>query len=196
MHHRGSTAPVTEDQISMNHRVLQPTSVGDRLYRSGLLALLLALLPFATVQLASAMEVEKLETFPRTNVQIHTRDSAEWFSVWVADTSAREEQGLMFLHWLAPNQGMLFPQDPPRVMSMWMKNTLIPLDMLFIDAHGRIVYIKANATPESEAIITGPTPVRAVLELAGGEAARRDIRVGDIVRHQLFGSAPAGPVRQ
>jgi uncharacterized protein len=179
----------------MNYRVLQRTSCADHLYRGVLLALLLSLLSLAAARPARAMEIEKLETFPRTNVQIRTHGSAEWFSAWVADTSAREEQGLMFLHWLAPDQGMLFPQDPPRVMSMWMKNTLIPLDMLFIDAHGRIVYIKADATPKSEAIITNPTPVRAVLELAGGEAARRDIRVGDMVRHALFGSAPAGPVR-
>jgi len=101
----------------------------------------------------------------------------------------------MFLHWLAPDQGMLFPQDPPRVMTMWMKNTLIPLDMLFIDGRGKILYIKANATPESEDIITYASPIRAVLELGGGEAARRGIRVGDTVRHELFGVPPAGPVR-
>ena len=179
----------------MNHRVLQPASGRVRVSRSMLLALLLALLPLAAARPCRAMEVEKLENFPRSNVQIRTHDSAEWFSVWVADTSARAEQGLMFLHWLAPTQGMLFPEEPPRVMSMWMKNTLIPLDMLFIDVRGRVVYIKASATPESEAIITNPTPVRAVLELAGGEAARRGIHVGDTVRHQLFGAPPPGPIR-
>jgi uncharacterized protein len=167
----------------------------DRPARALLPALLLALLSLMAVRPGRAMEIEKLESFPRSTLQIRTHDSAEWFSVWLADTPAREEQGLMYLHWLAPDQGMLFPEDPPRVMSMWMKNTLIPLDMLFIDARGRIVYIKANATPETEDIITNPTPVRAVLELAGGAAALHDIRVGDTVRHQLFGSAPAGPTR-
>jgi uncharacterized membrane protein (UPF0127 family) len=179
----------------MNHRALRSASIRHRLMGALLPALLLALLPLATPRSSIAMDVEKLESFPRSSVQVRTHDSAEWFSVWVADTPAREEQGLMFLHWLAPDQGMLFPQEPPRVMSMWMKNTLIPLDMLFIDVRGRVVYIKAEATPESEDIITNPTPVRAVLELAGGEAARRGIRVGDTVRHQLFGTAPAGPVR-
>jgi uncharacterized membrane protein (UPF0127 family) len=158
---------------------------------SGVLVLLLCAAP----RLGCAMDVEKLESFPHSTVQIRTHDSAEWFSVWVADTPAREQQGLMFLRWLAPDQGMLFPQDPPRVMSMWMKNTLIPLDMLFIDGRGKILYIKANATPESEDIITYASPIRAVLELGGGEAARRGIRVGDTVRHELFGLPPAGPVR-
>jgi uncharacterized membrane protein (UPF0127 family) len=196
MHHRSTTAEFSQEPAGMKHRLLQSASGRNRHARSVLLALLLAPLALAATMPARAMDVEKLETFPRTNLQIRTRDSAEWFNAWVDDTPAREQQGLMFLHWLAPDQGMLFPQDPPRVMSMWMKNTLIPLDMLFIDARGRIVYIKADATPQSEAIITDPTPVRAVLELAGGEAARRNIRVGDTVRHALFGSAPAGPVRQ
>jgi len=160
-----------------------------------LLALVLALMAIAAPHSSRAMELEKLESFPHSTVQIRTHDSAEWFSIWVADTPAREEQGLMFLHWLAPDQGMLFPQDPPRVMTMWMKNTLIPLDMLFIDGRGKILYIKANATPESEDIITYASPIRAVLELGGGEAARRGIRVGDTVRHELFGVPPAGPVR-
>ena len=62
---------------------------------------------------------------------------------------------------------------------MWMKNTLIPLDLLFVDARGRIACISARATPESLAIISCPTPVSGVLEIGGGEAERRDIRVGD-----------------
>jgi uncharacterized membrane protein (UPF0127 family) len=190
MHHRG-----TEDHRRMNPRALQPATTHRRNTGLGLCAAMLTLLSLAPLRAGGAMALEKLENFPRSSVQIRTQDSAEWFSVWIADTPAREEQGLMFLQWLAPDQGMLFPQEPPRVMSMWMKNTLIPLDMLFIDVHGRITYIKANATPQSEDIITNPAPVRAVLELAGGEAAKRGIRVGDSVRHQLFGSAPAGPVR-
>jgi len=107
----------------------------------------------------------------------------------------------MFVRALPADQGMLFPVDPPRPMTMWMKNTLIPLDMLFINAAGRIIYIKHDATPESEAIITTPTPaafnsqrptaVRAVLELAGGECAKRHIEEGDEVRQELF--EPAEP---
>src|ERR1019366_5947081 len=154
------------------------------------MALLLSAVPSQTAQ-----ALENLEQFPRSALNIHTRQGLEWFTVWIADTPARSQQGLMFLKWLPEDQGMLFPQEAPRVTSMWMKNTLIPLDMLFVDAQGRVAYIRERATPQSEEIITAPVPVKAVLELAGGECAKLGIRVGDHVRHQLFGSAPEGPVR-
>jgi len=143
----------------------------------------------------TARALESPEQFPSSVLSIQTRHGSEWFSVWIADTAARSEQGLMFLKWLPEDRGMLFPQDAPRVMSMWMKNTLIPLDMLFIDAHGRVVYIRERATPRSEDIITTAVPVKAVLELAGGECAKLGIRVGDQAHHRFFGSAPLGPVR-
>jgi uncharacterized membrane protein (UPF0127 family) len=142
-----------------------------------------------------AQGLESLDQFPSSVLDIRTHGGREWFSVWIADTPARSEQGLMFLKWLPTDRGMLFPQDTPRVMSMWMKNTLIPLDMLFIDSQGRVLYIRGRATPQSEDIISTPVAVKAVLELAGGRCAKLGIRVGDRVRHALFGSAPEGPVR-
>lgn len=142
-----------------------------------------------------ARALESLQQFPSSVLTIHTHKGAEWFTVWIADTPERSEQGLMFLQWLPADQGMLFPRDSPRIMHMWMKNTLIPLDMLFIDARGRIVGIHERATPRSEEIISSPVAVKAVLELAGGECARLGIRVGDQVRHKLFGTAIAGPAR-
>jgi uncharacterized membrane protein (UPF0127 family) len=180
----------------MIHPSVPHAPVGAPRALGALVALLLALIAITVPHGSRAMDIESLDRFPHSTLQIRTHGSAEWFSVWIADTPGREEQGLMFQRYLAPDQGMLFPQDPPRVMSMWMKNTLIPLDMLFIDGRGKILYIKANATPESEDIITYASPIRAVLELGGGEAARRGIRAGDTVRHELFGLAPAGPVRQ
>jgi hypothetical protein len=160
-------------------------------------ALSLALLACATAVAVAdqAPALEALERFPTSVLNIHTREATQWFNVWIADTPARSEQGLMFVRWLPANQGMLFPQPAPHVMSMWMKNTLIPLDMLFVDERGRVVYIRERATPQSQDIISAPVPVKAVLELAGGECARLGIRVGDQVRHRLFGSAPEGPVR-
>jgi uncharacterized membrane protein (UPF0127 family) len=152
-----------------------------------------ALAALCLLWLPPARAYENLEQFPNSVLTIHTHKGTEWFSVWVADTPQRSEQGLMYIKWLPSDRGMLFPQDAPRVMSMWMKNTLIPLDMLFIDATGRIVYLRERATPESEAIISTPIAVKAVLELAGGECSALGIRVGDRVRHALFGSAPEGP---
>ena len=83
---------------------------------------------------------------------------------------------------LAPDAGMLFQSQAPRVMSMWMKNTYIPLDMLFIDAKGRVVHIAAQTKPHSLDTISSNEPVTMVLELRGGEAGKREIAVGDHVR--------------
>jgi uncharacterized protein len=149
------------------------------------MALLLALV-LAPVGLA----LESLNTFPHSPLEIQTQTGRQHFDIWIADTPQRSEQGLMFVRSLGAGRGMLFPQQRPGVMRMWMKNTLIPLDMLFIDVHGDIIYIRHNATPESEDIISTPapviTPVKAVLELAGGECARRHIEQGDRVIHGLF----------
>lgn len=92
----------------------------------------------------------------------------------------------MYVTRLPADEGMLFPQQQPRVMSMWMKNTYIPLDMLFIDSRGRIVCLLANTRPQSLDILSCPKPAKAVLEIGGGEAAERGIRVGDRVIHATF----------
>jgi len=161
-------------------------SVRLRLFTATLLLTALATQPLGAF--------EELDRFPISTLTIHTRHSTEWFTVWIADTPERSEQGLMYQHWLPPDHGMLFPQDSPRVPHMWMKNTLIPLDMLFIDAQGKVVYIRERTTPQSIDLISSPMPVKAVLELAGGECAALGIKVGDQVRQRLFGTLPNGPV--
>jgi uncharacterized protein len=137
-----------------------------------------------------AHALESLDAFPRSELEIRTAAGSQRFVIWIADTPARSQQGLMFVRSLAADRGMLFPLERAGAMRMWMKDTRIPLDMLFIDVHGQIIYIRHNATPESEAIITTPapviTPVKAVLELAGGECERRHIEQGDLVIHPLF----------
>ena len=149
------------------------------------------LLLLALVGTPAARALESLTAFPHSSLEIQTQAGRQHFDIWVADTPQRSEQGLMFVRSLPAASGMLFPLARPGVMRMWMKNTLIPLDMLFIDVHGEIIYIQHNATPKSEAIITTPpmvaTPVKAVLELAGGECDRRHIQQGDWVIHFLFG---------
>ena len=155
--------------------------------------LLAAMLLLGALLAPAARSLESLDAFPRSQLEIRTAAGSERFVIWIADTPARSQQGLMFVRSLAADRGMLFPLERPGVMRMWMKDTLIPLDMLFIDASGRIVYLRERATPESEAIISTPIAVKAVLELAGGECSALGIRVGDQVRHALFGSAPEGP---
>lgn len=119
--------------------------------------------------------------WPHGHYTINTRHGPVRFAVDVADTPAREQQGLMDVRIVPAGYGMLFPVTPVRIMRMWMHDTLVPLDMLFIDPQGKIACIRANATPLSEAIIDCPQPAAAVLELAGGEARRLGIRVGDRV---------------
>lgn len=153
-------------------------------------ALALAALLAAAAFAPAAQALESLDAFPRSSLVIRTHSGSERFDIWIADTPARSQQGLMFVRALPADRGMLFPQQRPGVMQMWMKDTRIPLDMLFIDVRGEIIFIRHNATPESEEIITTPTPVvtpvKAVLELAGGECARRHIEQGDRVLHPLF----------
>jgi uncharacterized protein len=152
--------------------------------------LLAAVLLLGALLSPAARALESLDAFPRSALEIRTAAGSHRFVIWIADTPARSQQGLMFVRSLGADRGMLFPLERPGAMRMWMKDTLIPLDMLFIDVHGAIIYIQHNATPESEAIITTPapviTPVKAVLELAGGECARLHIEQGDVVTHPLF----------
>ena len=150
-----------------------------------LLAALCAI-AIATQCTAAQFAPTQLKTFPRSALGIVRQDGRDEFQIWIADTAARQQQGLMFVRDLPADYGMLFPLDEIRVMSMWMKNTYIPLDMLFIGADGRIVTIAANTTPLSQDIVSSHVPVQAVLELKGGESARRGIRAGDKVEHPLL----------
>jgi uncharacterized membrane protein (UPF0127 family) len=104
----------------------------------------------------------------------------------VADDQAQKAMGLMFRTELADDKGMLFPYDEPRELSMWMHNTFIPLDMVFIRPDGVIHRIEERAEPMSDRVITSGGPVSAVLELAGGAAKRLGIKPGDRIRYPLF----------
>ena len=101
------------------------------------------------------------------------------FDVEVARTELEQEKGLMFRKELGADTGMLFPMNPPRTASFWMKDTLIPLDMLFIHTDGTIAFIKANAEPYSRIPVSAGIPVAAVLELRGGRAGELGIAEGD-----------------
>jgi uncharacterized membrane protein (UPF0127 family) len=103
------------------------------------------------------------------------------FTVEVAKTSEEQAMGLMYRNKIAPDRGMIFPFDPPRNASFWMRNTLIPLDMIFVRADGSIANIAANTVPYSEEPVTSDGPVAAVLEIAGGRSAELGIKPGDKV---------------
>ena len=119
-------------------------------------------------------------------LDVVTRHGARHFAVEIADTPARQERGLMFRKHLDAGRGMLFDFHNPQTVAFWMKNTLIPLDIIFIDAGGRIEAIAANAKPMSEDLIPSGGPILAVLELRGGRAAEIDAQVGDPVRQEMF----------
>lgn len=124
-----------------------------------------------------------LRTAPLT---ITTSHGVFHFQVEVADTDASREHGLMFRRALAADRGMLFDFKRPLAVAFWMKNTLIPLDMLFIGSDGRVVSIAANAQPLSEAQIPSGGPVLGVLEIRGGRAAQIGAEPGDQVRAAMF----------
>ena len=109
---------------------------------------------------------------------ITSATGAHRFNVQVAATGKQQERGLMFYRSLEPDQGMIFPYDPPENVAFWMKNTLIPLDMLFIRADGTIARI-VTAKALDETPVPAGEPVAAVLELRGGRAGELGIREGD-----------------
>jgi uncharacterized protein len=110
------------------------------------------------------------------------------FTVDVVDTPATRAQGLMFVETMPLMRGMLFVYESPQSVSFWMKNTLIPLDMLFAAPDGRIVSLHENAIPGDLTPIPGGDGILSVLEINGGLAARLGIAVGDVMQHPSFGA--------
>lgn len=120
-------------------------------------------------------------SFERSTLKIETADAVHSFDIEVAKSDEQRARGLMFRNELAPDAGMLFLYRRDRVLTMWMANTYLPLDMLFIGADGRIVRIAENTIPLSRSTISSRKRARAVLELNAGTARRLGIRVGDRV---------------
>jgi uncharacterized protein len=146
--------------------------------------LIAALLLAASGVSAQIGPIEDLSSFPSAKLEIlDGKKVRHTFDVWLADTPARQAQGLMFVRSLPPARGMLFVHPSPRPISMWMRNTYIPLDMVFIDDRGRIQQIIANTTPHSLDLVRSTQPALAVLEIAGGEAQRLGLKPGQHVVH-------------
>jgi uncharacterized membrane protein (UPF0127 family) len=165
--------------------VMQSMPLDSKTMRHAFLAVCGLLLLASTGLLrAQTGPIEELSAFPSDKLEISDgKKSRVIFQVWLADTPQRQAQGLMFVRSLPDMHGMLFVHDQPRPMSMWMKNTYIPLDMVFIDAKGSIQQIVEQATPHSLALIQSKEPALAVLEIAGGAAQRLGIHAGQHVSH-------------
>ncbi len=119
-------------------------------------------------------------------LEISTKSGPRVFMVEMAATEDEKNSGLMYRNDLPDGQGMLFDFSPPQLVSMWMKNTLIPLDMIFIQADGRILRIAHNTEPLSTIPIPSGGVVKGVLEVNGGATKRYGIGPGDRVEHPLF----------
>ncbi|WP_441236006.1 DUF192 domain-containing protein [Bradyrhizobium sp. 930_D9_N1_4] len=121
-------------------------------------------------------------------LEIVTKNGVQVFSVEMATTEEEKQTGLMYRKELADGKGMLFDFNPEQEISMWMKNTYVSLDMIFIRADGRILRIAENTEPMSTRIISSRGPARAVLEVVAGTAQKYGIRPGDRIGHPLFGT--------
>jgi uncharacterized membrane protein (UPF0127 family) len=154
------------------------------------LAFLLSILAFAfgflylplgqsSGALAQVQTLEKLT--------IVTASGAHEFSVEVMRTPAELERGLMYRRFLPPERGMLFDFKTEKPVMMWMKNTYLPLDMVFIGKSGRVVGLAENTEPFSEKIIPSGAPSYAVLEINAGVAAKIGLKIGDEVQNPMFG---------
>ncbi len=133
---------------------------------------------FAVAPAFAAAKTEKLV--------VETAAGERVFNVEVVREEKDRNRGLMYRKKLGDHAGMLFDYDPPQDVAFWMKNTYIPLDIIFIDAQGRIITIAAETEPLSLDRIPSNGVARGVLEIKGGLAAKRGIKVGDKVRHTIF----------
>jgi uncharacterized membrane protein (UPF0127 family) len=138
--------------------------------------------------LATSPDARQLDRlFDRSTLQIATPDARlHTINVWIADTDARRARGLMFVEQLDDDAGMLFIYPQPQPIAMWMKNTHVPLDMLFVNADGRVHRIVENTQPMSLDTISSDGVVLGVIELKAGSAARLKIRPGARVIHPAF----------
>jgi|SRR5579872_6318986 len=133
-----------------------------------------------------ALPAWALEKFDTSELTIMTADGPHKFTIELALTDAQMEQGLMFRPSMPADHGMLFDFKAPTKVMMWMKNTIIPLDMLFLDERGRVIDIHEQAVPYSTDVIAAKTPARYVIELNGGTVARLGIKPGDQVTSPYF----------
>ncbi|PJI44302.1 MAG: hypothetical protein CTR53_00890 [Ferrovibrio sp.] len=143
----------------------------------------------AGIVVSQPVTAQPQPTLPQSDLVIQTAKGPQRFRVELADNDQSRARGMMFRTSMAPDTGMLFDFKQEQMASFWMRNTLLPLDMLFIRADGTILNIHQRAIPRDETGINSAGPVRAVLEVNGGTASRLGIKPGDKVEHAIFGKS-------
>lgn len=144
--------------------------------------LLIAATPGPLAAQAIVTAQPTLRTIP---LRLITARQSHRLRVEVAASPREQQIGMMFRTQLPRGKGMLFPFESPRNLTFWMENTVIPLDLVFISPAGRVINVAANAKPFSRDLLPSEGPAIAVLEIAGGEAARMGLRPGDRVEYRL-----------
>ena len=142
-------------------------------------ALMVALVVFAPLRAVEATPVQQ-------QLQIVTASGSHPFAIEFVRSRADMEKGLMFRKTMAADHGMLFDFGKPQTITMWMKNTYLPLDMVFIAPDGHVVHVVEHAAPMSEAIISSESPALSVLEVNAGIAEKIGVKAGDLVKAPLF----------
>jgi uncharacterized membrane protein (UPF0127 family) len=134
----------------------------------------------------AAPATEQTQRLPVESLTVETASGARRFEVEIADDEPERNRGLMFRREMARDHGMLFDFNPPERVNFWMRNTHLPLDIIFIGADGRIINIAENTTPYSDAQIPAHGLTRGVLEINAGLSRELGIAPGDHVRHRIF----------
>lgn len=156
----------------------------SRVLKTAILTIAMCVL-LAGVPSANAQQAQFIAPHP-VFLTIETAKSSEKFIVEIADEDSERQVGLMFREDLPKGQGMLFDFGVERLVTMWMRNTPLSLDMVFVNRSGKVVRIAEGTTPYSTDIVSSGEPVLYVLELNAGEAKAAGIRPGDRVRHPLI----------
>ena len=136
-----------------------------------------------------AQASDEVVRLPVEQVIVSTDKGDIAFATEIATTDETRSRGLMFRRSMGEREAMLFHWQSPRVVSMWMRNTYISLDMLFVTADGTVVHVEKDTVPESLKVLSAGREVSAVMELVAGTAARLGIRPGSRLRHRFFGGS-------
>ncbi len=157
--------------------------------RTAVAAVLFCLLIAIQIAMMGGLFAQSEIKMRRDTLTLHTATGAHRINIEVAESDREQQYGLMFRMSLGDDEGMLFPYPSPREITMWMRNTFISLDMIFIRGDGRVLRIANDTEPHSENIIASQGPATGVLEMKAGSARRLGLKPGDRVEYKHFKAA-------